>query len=89
MNTPKLWLTCMSSEVSAENAVEIIEPILHYLDGIIWVLNDVSPDAASARYLETVKGQGKIIHRFWPMFKHFQAMNDTLFTGLIQEGDHK
>jgi hypothetical protein len=77
----------MSSDPSAENAVEMIEPILDYLDGIIWVLNDVSVDAPVARYLETVKGKGKIIHRFWPGYRHHHAMNDTLFTGLIQEDD--
>lgn len=84
---PRLFLTSMSSDISAANAVEIIEPIIQYLDGVIWVLNDVSLDCTNARYLESVKKGGKIIHRFWPDYRHFQAMNDTLFTGLIQEGD--
>jgi hypothetical protein len=86
MSAPRLFLTSMSSDASAENPVEMIEPILPHLDGIIWVLNDVPTDAPSARYLETVKGAGRIIHRSWPT-RHWHAMNDTLFTGLIQEGD--
>lgn len=85
---PRLFLTSMSSDISEENAVEIIEPIIDYLDGVIWVLNDVPADSPNARYLESVKGNGKIIHRFWPNYRHFHAMNDTLFTGLIQEGDY-
>ena len=87
ISEPRLWLTCMSSDISEENAVQIIEPIIDYLDGVIWVLNDVPTDSPNARYLESVKGKGKIIHRFWPDYRHFQAMNDTLFTGLIQEND--
>jgi hypothetical protein len=53
-NTPRLFLTSMSSEISAQNPVEMIEPILPHLDGIIWVLNDVPVDAPGARYLESV-----------------------------------
>lgn len=85
-NIPELWLTSMSSDISAENAVEIIEPILSYLDGIIWVLHDVPVDAPSSRYLESVKGKGRVIHRCWPDYRHWHSMNETLFTGLIQEG---
>lgn len=85
---PRLFLTCMSSDVSEENAVEIIEPIIDYLDGVIWVLNDVPVDSPNARYLESVKGKGRIIHRQWADFRHWHMMNDTLFTGLIQEGDY-
>ena len=83
-----LWLTSMSSDPSPENPTEMIEPILDHLYGIIWVLNDVAADAPAARYLETVKGAGQIIHRGWPAGRHFHAMNDTLFTGKIEEGDY-
>lgn len=77
----------MSADSSSENPVEMIEPLLPHLDGIIWALSDVPTDAPSARYLESVKGAGKIIHRFWPPGRHNHVMNDTLFTGLIEEGD--
>lgn len=77
----------MSSDRSPENATESIEPIIDHLDGVIYVLNDVAPTDPSARYLETVKGAGRIIHRtFIP--RHHHLMNDTLFTGLIEEGDY-
>lgn len=85
MSAPKLWLTSMSSDVSAENAMETLEPIREHLDGTIYVLNDVPPDTPSARYLESVKGAGRVIHRsFLP--RHNHLMNDTLFTELIEEG---
>lgn len=85
--SPRLFLTSMSSDRSAENAVEMIEPLLPYIDGVIWVLNDVAFHDPSARYLETVKGAGRIIHRtFIP--RHSHLMNETLFTGLIEEGDY-
>jgi len=87
MSKPKLFFTSMSSDRSAENATESIEPIINHLDGVIYVLNDVSPADPSARYLESVKGCGKVIHRsFIP--RHHHLMSDTLFTGLIEEGDY-
>lgn len=88
MSDPRLFLTSMSSDPSSENPVEMVEPLLSHLDGVIWCLNDVPPDAPSARYLETVKGVGRVIHRFWPTGRHWVGMNDTLYTGLIQEGDY-
>ncbi len=84
--TPRLFLTSMSSDVSAENATEQLEPILPYIDGVVYVLQSVSPEAPSARYLETVKGAGRVVHRPYTT-RHWQGMNDTLFTGLIEEGD--
>lgn len=85
-NDRKLWLTSMSGPGEVENIVEMIEPILDYLDGIIWVLNDCPVDDPGARYLDTVKKGGKIIHRsFLPRYSHL--MNETLFCGLIEEND--
>ncbi len=83
---PRLFLTSMSSDHSAENVTEMIEPIKEYLDGVIFVLNDVPADAPSALYLESVKGAGRIIHRsFSP--RHWHLMNETLFTDVIQDGE--
>jgi len=87
LKPPRLFLTCMSGSPSEENAVEMIEPVLSHLDGVIWVLNDVPPTAPVARYLESVKGLGRIIHRAWPRGRHHVAMNDTLFCGPMVEGD--
>lgn len=83
---PRLFLTSMSSGPSAENMVEMIEPLLDTIDGVIWVLHDTPVDSPATRYLETVKGAGRVIHRSWPS-RHFHSMNDTLFSGLIEEGD--
>lgn len=83
---PRLWLTSMSGSPSAENAIEMIEPLLPYLDGVIWVLNDVALDSPIARYLESVKGAGRVIHRpFVP--RHNHMMNETLFCGVMDEDD--
>lgn len=84
---PRLFLTSMSSGPSAENIIEMIEPLIDVLDGVIWVLHDTHTDSPAARYLETVKGAGRVIHRRWPAGRHFHSMNETLFTGLIEEGD--
>lgn len=77
----------MSSERGDENVREMIEPLRPYLDGVIWVLNDVAYHDPAARYLETVRGAGRIINRsFVP--RHSHLMNETLYTGLIEEGDY-
>jgi hypothetical protein len=83
---PRLFLTSMSGPGQIENMTEMIEPILDHVDGIIWVLNDCPKDDPGARYLETVKGAGCIIYRsFIPRYAHL--MNETLFTGLVEEGE--
>jgi hypothetical protein len=87
MNDPRLWLTSMSSDLSEENARETIEPILPWLDGVVYVQNNVSREAPSSIYLESVKGDGKIIYRDGPVVRHSHIMNETLFTDLIQEGE--
>ncbi len=69
-----------------ENAREIIEPIAQWLDGVIWVLHDCPVDDPAALYLESVKGAGRVVHRSWPA-RHWHSMNETLFTGLIEESD--
>lgn len=83
---PRLWFTSMSGDPLADNPRELLEPILPYLDGTIWVLNDVAPNTPAACYLEGAKGKGRIIYRsFTP--RHWHLMNETLFTGLMEEGD--
>lgn len=82
----RLFLTSMSSAGQLENIVEMIEPLIPHLDGIIWVLHDTPADDPGAVYLEQHKGAGRVIHRAWPTGRHFHSMNETLFTGLIEEG---
>lgn len=87
--TPRLFLTSMSNgdAESLVNAKEIIGPIHHLIDGVIWVLHDASPDAPVAQYLEGVKKQGKVIHRAWPKSRHFHSMNETLWSGPVEVDD--
>jgi len=84
---PKLFLTSMCGPNNETNIREMIEPIIEWLDGIVWVLNDCPTTDGGAVYLESVKGLGKVVHRQWPAGRHWAAMNDTLFTGLMDEGD--
>ena len=86
MSNPRLFLTSMSTGGNVDNITEMVEPILPYLDGIIWVLHHCATDDPGAQYLESVKGAGKVIYRFWPG-RHHVSMNDTLYTGLMEEGD--
>ncbi len=83
----RLFLTSMSNGGALENIVEMVEPLLPYLDGIIWVLHDCPADDPGAAYLEQYKGAGRVIHRAWPMGRHWHSMNETLYTGLIEDGD--
>lgn len=61
-------------------------PIKQYLDGVIVVVHDASPDDPGVKYLESVKGEGEIILRKF-VYRHWHSMNETLFTGRIQNGD--
>lgn len=85
--TPKLFLTSMSGPSQVENMTEMIEPLLPYIDGVIWCLNDCPKEDAGARYLESVKGAGEIIYRGPMNGRHWFAMNETLFTKKTEEGD--
>lgn len=86
---PRLFLTSMShgGVKTLQNAREIIEPIHGLVDGIVWVLHDTPMGDPAARYLESVKGAGRVVHRAWPGGRHFHSMNDTLWSGAIREGD--
>lgn len=84
---PRLFLTSMCGPGEVNNIIEMVEPILPHLDGIIWVLHDCPTHDPGARYLESVKGAGRIIHRPWPRGRHWHSMNDTLFSGGAEEGD--
>lgn len=83
----KLWLTSMSGPDQIENIKEIVEPIAHLLDGIIWVFNDTFITDPGSMYLQGLNLKTKVIHRDWPTGRHHHSMNETLFTGLIEEED--
>lgn len=87
MPEPRLFLTSMCGPSNEAHIRAMIDPIVEWLDGIVWVLNDCPATDGGAQYLETVKGLGKVVHRPWPAGRHWAAMNDTLYTGLIEDGD--
>ncbi len=78
---------------NGDNIREMVEPISPYLDGVIWVLNDCPTEDAGATYLRTLQGMkggfghGAIIYRRWSG-RHWVPMNDTLYSGVIEEGDY-
>ena len=76
----------MSGPGQIENMTEMIEPILDHIDGIIWVLNDCPKDDPGARYLETVRGAGEVIHRLKTARK-FHSLNEILCSRMANEGD--
>ncbi len=83
----RVFLTLMTSAGNEENLKEIIEPIKSYLDGVIVVFHNPVGDDAGAKYLESVKGAGKIIYRDW-IFRHDISQSETLWTGVLEEGDY-
>lgn len=85
-STPKVWLTTMAGPNEESNLRELAEPLLPYIDGIVAVVHDPKEDDAGVAYLESVKGAGRIIKRSF-VKRHDFSMNETLFAGVIQEGD--
>lgn len=81
----RMWLVGMSGPHSLDNLKELIEPVCQFFDGIVWTLHDsrVSPEEV---YLESVKGQGRIIHWYYCQ-RHFASRNNYLWCGPIQDGD--
>ena len=85
-DNPRLFLACMSNGGALEEIKEKVEPILQYLDGIVWVIHNTDKTDPGAAYLESIKGAGKIIYRDF-VYRHAYSMNETLFCGKIEEGD--
>jgi len=83
---PKLWLVGMTAAGNEENLREMISPIVEWLDGVIFTFHNPVNGDKGAEYLESVKGDGKVIYRDW-VWRHDYSANETLFAGLIQEGD--
>lgn len=87
---PKIWLTSMSNGGNLENIREMIGQLVPYLDGIIWVMHDTTPDDEGAKYLAGLNSPSltvQVIHRHYTQ-RNFHSMNETLFAGLIREGDY-
>lgn len=81
-----LFLTLMTSAGNEENLRELVDPLLPYIDGIIAVVHRPCGGDNGLVYLEEHKGAGKIIVRDWVQ-RHDFSQNETLYAGVIQEGD--
>ena len=86
----KLFLSSMCNNVESNLPLihELLDPILPYLDGVIWVLHgeDYNTKSPCAEYLESVKGSGQIIYRTW-VKRHDVSMNELLYSEKVEEGD--
>mgnify|MGYP003634096464 CR=1 FL=1 len=80
----KLWLTGLTCKGKLEDLKELIEPIKHHFDGLVWVFNGEKDEGAD--YLESVKGDGEIIYAKWCNRFDF-SRNLGLFTSPIKFGD--
>ena len=80
----RLWLIGVTNEGHEEDLRELIEPIKHDFDGLVWTFH--YPKDAGADYLEAVKGEGEIIYTKWCNRLDF-SRNHCLFQGPIKIGD--
>ena len=62
----------------------MIEPLVPYINGVVATFH--TPLDGGWNYLMSVVGEGKIILRNF-VYRHHVSMNETLFAGIIQEGD--
>lgn len=83
---PRLFLTCMSGPGQIENMIEMVEPILGHIDGVIWALVGAEIGSPSSRYLETVKGAGEVLRQS-PATRLFHRQNSVLCSGKLSVGD--
>lgn len=81
----RLWVVGMSGPGSLDDLREMWEPIKHAFSGLIWVLHD-SLRSEEARYLESAKGEGKIVHAAYCR-RHDFSRNIGLYCGPMAEGE--
>jgi hypothetical protein len=85
MSTPrKIWLCGITCKGNEQNLRELITPCLPYINGLNWVFH--YPTDSGADYLESVKGEGKIVYTEWAQRHHF-SQNHYLYNGTIQPND--
>ncbi len=87
----KLWLTGVTNKGNAHHLKELVDPILEYFDGLVWVFHtdDDDPFAGNDkgfRYLNENKKNGKIIISKWCNRLDF-SRNIGLYHGPIKYGD--
>ncbi len=87
----KLWLTGATNKDNAFHLKELISPIQHVFDGLVWVFHypkGERPDLndEGAIYLEENKKEGRILHIPWCNRIDF-SRNAGLYYGPIEYGD--
>ena len=80
----RLWLIGITTKGHKQDLQELIEPIKHDFDGLVWTFH--YPKDEGADYLESVKGEGEIIYSKWCNRTDF-SRNQSLFQGPIKSGD--
>ncbi|MDB4317726.1 hypothetical protein N9973_00350 [bacterium] len=80
----KVWLCGITNEGNEQNLKELIDPIKDYFDGLVWTFH--YPKDEGADYLESAKGDGKIIYTDW-LGRYDFPRNHYLFSNVIREGD--
>ena len=80
----KFWLCGITNSGNSDNLKELIQPVLHYFDGLVWTFH--KPEDEGLDYLESVKADGKIVCTDW-VGRYDFARNHYLFSNVIKEGD--
>ncbi len=80
----KLFFCAMVGPGSLENLKELLEPIKQHFDGISIVLHDAR-GSEEEKYLESIKGEGSVIHLPFSR-RHAFSRNHYLWCGGIPEG---
>jgi hypothetical protein len=81
----KLWLVFIAGPDSYDDIREMVEPIRDLFAGLV-VTYHGKPDDIEAKYLEVVKGEGRIIYLPYSG-RHNHSRNSYLWCGPIQQGD--
>ena len=81
----KLWLVFITGPNSHLDIQEMVEPIRNLFAGLV-VTYHGSHEDIEAKYLESVKGEGRIIYQPY-CGRHFHSRNTYLWCGPIQNGD--
>lgn len=88
MNNPiitKFWFTAMAGPGSLEDLKELWEPIKQFFSGLVVTYHGEREDQ-EALYLESVKGEGKVVYLPYSR-RHDFSRNTYLYCGPMQNGD--
>ena len=84
LGTRKIWLCGMTCAGNETNLRELVEPALETISGLQFTFH--YPTDAGADYLESVKGDGRIVYAHFCQ-RHHYSMNHFLWQGTMKEND--